>query len=740
MTSLTLQVPAEHKRALWSAIQRTVEAARDPANKPTVTPYFDAAHNLLFARVRIDTKDGKVIRPFHLDGDRWKQGEPAFEGKKPLLNLPLLAAHPDAEVWLAEGEKCATALTDVDRLATTSGGATSVAGADWMPLAGRRVILWPDFDLPGKKWLAELIPALQKIGATVRVVDVDQLQLGDGDDVADWLPLHGVEALESLPMVEIPALAPEHADAGDEPAGSRDSASTALVRHVQMNCTLYHNQDGDVFARLNGSNQAWKIASTAFRDWLSASFYRATGKVARDQAVKEALASLAGIGRQEGELREAHVRVAKHGNGYLIDLGDDKWRVVEVSAGGWQVIEQSPVLFVRSKSMRSLPNPVRGGSLDALWPCVNIPEWARPLVLAWLLESLRPDTPYPLLELTGEQGSAKSTTQDYLRRLIDPNRVNLRAAPKAREDVFVSAAAGLLVSYENLSHLSPEMQDTFCTLATGGGFARRQLYTDAEEITIEVKRPIVLNGIAAVVTAQDLVSRTISVELPTIQARATGTELEAKFDAEYDRIFGALLDLFAATLRTLPDVHLAPEHRPRMADFCLLGMAMFKATGQHPESFVRLYRQTEVGNVERTLDASPVATAVREMMDDHPVVRCTLKELLQRLDKYRPDRCEAWPKSPKGLANALKRVAPPLRMVGIDAHEDSSISRREGTWWCIARMDRLQASADQRPPSSPSSPDCPLADRQREDVDLVRVRSAQTCNAPAAVPYAEKEF
>ncbi|NDV13760.1 hypothetical protein [Crenobacter caeni] len=726
MTSLTMQFPAEHKQALWASVQHAIEDARDRANRPTVSPYFDEAGKLLFARVRIDTEHGKTIRPFHPSGGRWKQGEPAFDGKKPLLNLPLLAAHQGAEVVVVEGEKCAAVLTDAGRLATTSGGASSVNGADWTPLTGRSVIVWPDNDQPGANWLADLLPELKRIGAEVRVVDVDRLELTDGGDVADWLPLHGVEALETLPMVEAEALAPAATDADDEPANGRDSAATALVRHVQSNCVLYRNQDGDVFAKLNGSNQAWKLSSTSFRDWLSASFYRATDKAARDQAIKEALSVLTGIGRHEGELREAHIRVARHGDRYLIDLGDDAWRVVEVSADGWQIIEHSPVLFVRSKPMRPLPDPVRGGSLDALWPCVNVPKSARPLVLAWLLECLRPDTPYPLLELTGEQGSAKSTTQSYLRRLVDPNHVNLRAAPKTNEDVFVSAASGLLVSYENLSHLSPQMQDAFCTLATGGGFARRQLYTDSEEATIEVKRPIVLNGIAAVVTAQDLVSRTVSVDLPTIQARATGAELEAKFDAEHGRLFGALLDLFAATLRALPDVHLDPERRPRMADFCLLGMAMFKAQGKAPDDFARLYRQSEVGNIERTLDASPVATAVRELAEDRSVFSGTLKELLLALERYHQGRGDAWPKSERGLSAALKRAAPALRMVGISVGEDLSISRRQGRWWRVEQAPEREKFTNE--PSRPSHRhgESPEDGKKRDGVTVVTVDSEKT--------------
>jgi hypothetical protein len=43
------------------------------------------------------------------------------------------------------------------------------------------------------------------------------------------------------------------------------------------------------------------------------------------------------------------------------------------------------------------------------------------LVVAWLLATLRPDRPYPLLALSGEQGSAKTVLSKLVRALVDPN-------------------------------------------------------------------------------------------------------------------------------------------------------------------------------------------------------------------------------------------------------------------------------------------------------------------------------
>ena len=61
---------------------------------------------------------------------------------------------------------------------------------------------------------------------------------------------------------------------------------------------------------------------------------------------------------------------------------------------------------------------VPGGDLSLLWKFINIPENDQLLVLAWLLECFRAETPFPILALSGQQGSAKSSTQNKLRQLV----------------------------------------------------------------------------------------------------------------------------------------------------------------------------------------------------------------------------------------------------------------------------------------------------------------------------------
>ncbi len=111
------------------------------------------------------------------------------------------------------------------------------------------------------------------------------------------------------------------------------------------------------------------------------------------------------------------------------------------------------------------------------------------LVIAWALAVLRYYGPYPILVLAGEQGSAKSTFSKMLRALLDPNTAPLRALPREDRDLFIAANNGHLLSFDNVSGLPAWISDTLCRLATGGGFAVRQLYTDQDEALFDAQRP-----------------------------------------------------------------------------------------------------------------------------------------------------------------------------------------------------------------------------------------------------------
>ena len=195
--------------AAWAKHHARLFARKQIADgfKPVALHKYDDADGLpLYWKIRLKHANGsKWIRPMMRRGSGFGLGEPEFpNGKKPLYRLHELAARQDS-VYVAEGETCADALAAVGILATTSGGADSADAADWTPLAGRAITIWPDNDDAGQRYASAVAAKLLALGCVVRIIDVAALNLPPKGDVADWLAAHTkatVADLAGLPTVE----------------------------------------------------------------------------------------------------------------------------------------------------------------------------------------------------------------------------------------------------------------------------------------------------------------------------------------------------------------------------------------------------------------------------------------------------------------------------------------------------------------------------------------------------------
>ena len=182
---------ADDRRAIMPAPLPLPVAIRHARHgKPSrVWEYRDAAGALLFAVARFDPPDRKKeVLPYSCGPGGWNWKAPP--DPRPLYGLPDLAARADAPVLIVEGEKTAdaTAALFPERVAITwQGGSNAIGKADWAALAGRRVVIWPDADAPGRKAADAVRRALASQAAAVAVVEVPNAW-PDGWDLADPLP------------------------------------------------------------------------------------------------------------------------------------------------------------------------------------------------------------------------------------------------------------------------------------------------------------------------------------------------------------------------------------------------------------------------------------------------------------------------------------------------------------------------------------------------------------------------
>lgn len=464
----------------------------------------------------------------------------------------------------------------------------------------------------------------------------------------------------------------------------RPTINQQLIDLAVSNAELFQDNGGVCYVTVTVSNhrETHKLQSTGFKDWLAGTFYRENQKGVSGSKIDEVMNVLRAKARYEGEKIEPHVRIAEHDGSIYLDLCNDEWRQVKITEFGWEVIQShdSPIRFRRASGMLPLPIPVRGGELSELSELLNLSSgdsdnWI--MILGWLVSSFKPCNikrfHYPLLTIHGEQGSAKSTASRLLRRLIDPNKADLRTTPKDERDLAIAADHGRVLAFDNLTYLSESLSNALCRMATGGGFATRQLYTDEGEIIFDFQRPVIINGISEVVSKSDLLDRAVLIYLPQIppDKRKLDRKIESEFLAAQPRILGALLNAISSGLRNLrKGVELIDP--PRMADFAEWAIACEEGLGFKKGDFISAYKR----NLEKAnglaIDASAVAQAIISMLDDCGEWSGTIGSLLKLLT----DRLEAagqftqnkylFPQTPKKLGTKLKEIAPNLRRNGVE--------------------------------------------------------------------------
>jgi hypothetical protein len=441
------------------------------------------------------------------------------------------------------------------------------------------------------------------------------------------------------------------------------NTAARIVNLMNDNCEFFLNTSRETFARIHTENGLiLKVDSKVFRDYVSARCWKESQFIAAKESLNSAINIFEGTARSAGDERNVFLRIAELDGVYFLDLCDTKNQVVRIDENGWELVSDPKVMFYQSQNMRPLPEPLAGGDYSKLWDFVNIPEAYQGVLTVLLLEWLRDNTTQPLLELIGEQGCGKSLITKFIRKLIDPNRVPLRGISQKVEDTFILASNSHLQTIENASYLKNILQDALCSLSTGGGFAARKLYTDGDEAALDLRKPVLMNGIDVLVTRPDLLDRTIHINLPRLKHRVVESELEKNFEKSIPDILGGLLDLFSKALGVIPDINIAPQDLPRLGDFGILGEAVYKVQGKPEEKFLKEFSAMRKNAVLRILEATPLGSLIQELVIKEGDSKGTFKDLLAKLRASDPN--SKLPTTPKALADKLRRLAPALRESG----------------------------------------------------------------------------
>lgn len=462
----------------------------------------------------------------------------------------------------------------------------------------------------------------------------------------------------------------------DEDTDPRKAVKIAI--ELIVNCAqLFHSPSPDsaeyasIPSKNGGVMTTHPIASTEFKKWVTGEYYRETGEGLTGESMNTILATIGAIAAHDSpELPISKQRIAVHDGRYYLYLADDTQTIIEYSATGWYVCENSPVKFVFDKYKSPLPIPRRDdGKIDMLWDLArinNIPDQL--VVTAVLVKALVPGGTDPILAISGYAGSGKTTTANCLRSMVDPfTKGKVLAKIPEIDHIAIHAMQRRILAIDNISHITADQSDTLCNVSTGGGFSKRTLFSDSEETILDVQNLTILTSIGNVVTKPDLLERAIVIDMTRItdQERESESSLSQGLELHHAQILGGLLDITVAALHHRDTTE--PPRYSRMVEFTHLGEGVEQYLDYPTGSMrSRMAAGVEIAN-EIAIESSPVASIIREWMTLERDWSGTTTDLLNILKTHakKSELAGTLPKTANSLGGELKKCESALAQCGI---------------------------------------------------------------------------
>jgi hypothetical protein len=315
-----------------------------------------------------------------------------------------------------------------------------------------------------------------------------------------------------------------------------------------------------------------------------------------------------------------------------------------------------------------------------------------------------PAIPKPISIIMAEQGSAKTTEDEFKKKLVDPSSVETLTFPRDINELVQKLSHNYVAYFDNVSKIQYWLSDQLCRASTGSGFSKRELYTDDEDIIYNFILCTGINGINIIGLRPDLLDRSILRKRQPIlkHKRRKKEDIQAEFEQMRPQLLGYIFDVLAKVLQVKASGGIKLDYLPRMADFAEIGEIACRCMGYEDNEFLKAYDKNIETQVEEAIAANLVSSAIIKLMEDRTEWTGTATQLLAVLEDIAITHLKVntntkqWPKAANVLSGRLEEVKTNLREIGIlidkEAAKDPN-TRTRTIYICKTSLGSLESFA-----------------------------------------------
>lgn len=452
-----------------------------------------------------------------------------------------------------------------------------------------------------------------------------------------------------------------------------------LVEIAKKNADLFLSTSQIPYAIIQMDNQpkqAVELMSERFKMWLTSKYWDMLNATISTEAENRALKLLKMLAHKSKRIMPVPTRIFEESGNLYYDLNDEQGRMVTVNSNGVLIENNAEckIAFHKDANLSAQVLPDLSATapdlLEIIPKLFRIGEEQSLLLIVYLVCCFIPNMSHPILVIHGEKGSAKSSTLRMLTQIINPNLKGLLSMPQIA-DLPVVLHNNYFLAFDNMCIINKTISNMLCQAVTGGAISKRKLFTDSEEVTLQLQRVIAVNGIEVVAKQMDLLDRCVLIETKRIpdSERKTDAELKKQFDQFLPQVLGACFDAIYKAQKLYNSVTL--EKLPRMADFAQYGYCIAEAIQEgYGEKFLKEYDENTKQGIEEASHSNSLIESVMCFMRSKTEWTGSITELFKELQiqikKSSIAFDENFPNSPSALSRKLNTFKSDLQTLGIE--------------------------------------------------------------------------